>query len=45
MIMPRPKGKATTIAYKILGKPQEKISEREKKLQKRILKYNTRKVR
>jgi hypothetical protein len=45
MIMPRPKGKATQIAYSILGKPQtQKLTKRQQYIQKKITAYEIRKV-
>jgi hypothetical protein len=47
-VMPRPKGKATKIAYKILGKPlnmQKQNQIKDSKLQKRLLFEDTERVR
>lgn len=44
---PRPKGKATKIAYAVLGKPQnqyDKKNERDQKIDERLLYYETRLV-
>lgn len=48
-VMPRPKGKATKIAYKILGKPvnmqKQNQNNKNSEIEKRILFENTERVR